>query len=107
MEKLLCGLPADASFHDAVDALDQKTRAGLLDEVATEFTALGIFARAGRCPFSRALGAVCGADVSSVVRQCTRCAASLRAPSTSTSASSSSRARSDPAHPQRTPEPDG
>lgn len=46
VEKLLCGLPADASFHDAVDALDQKTRAGLLDEVATEFTALGIFARA-------------------------------------------------------------
>lgn len=45
VEKLLVGLPAEHLFHDAVDALDQKTRSDMLEEVANEFHVLGLLIR--------------------------------------------------------------
>ena len=45
VEKLLSGMPAEHLFHDAVDALEQKTRSDMLEEVATEFCVLGLLIR--------------------------------------------------------------
>ena len=42
VKKLLAGLLAEDLFHDAVDALDQKTRSDMLEEVAAEFSVLGL-----------------------------------------------------------------
>ena len=45
IEKLLANQSVEHAFHDAVDALDQKTRSDMLEEVASEFSALGVMAR--------------------------------------------------------------
>lgn len=45
VQKLLLGHASEGSFHDTVDALDQKTRGDMLDEIAVEIKVLGTFLR--------------------------------------------------------------
>ena len=52
--KLLAGMPAEHLFHDAVDALEQKTRSDMLEEVATEFCVLGLLVRTLQSTFKMA-----------------------------------------------------
>lgn len=45
VQHMLGGVAAGRTFQDAVDALDQKTRADMLDEVAAQLSVLGVFLR--------------------------------------------------------------
>jgi len=62
VEKLLANQAVEHSFHDAVDALDQKTRSDMLEEVASEFSALGVLARTFQSMFRIS---ACGLDLES------------------------------------------